>query len=345
MNKNSKKEMLLIISSFLMGIIVMFLWMNQKQETIIMDQSSLSPAIEKIEKAVVEINSDGTIGSGFIYKKDSKYGYILTNEHVLKEKEDITVYFNNKAEEKATLLGSDSYSDIAVIRVPKKNCKQVANITSSESSKVGDRIFVVGSPLGHSFQGTVTAGIISGKDRFVSFSKEDMNFEIGIKEIQIDAPINQGNSGGPVVNAKGEVIGICSLKITDLEIEGMGFAIPIEEAMRLVERLEEGKEIIRPHLGIGMANIDDTASLVNNNIDIMKEHKQGIIITKVEENSQADRAHLQKGDIILKVDEEDIQNTTHFRYELYKHEIGDTIHFVVERNGSKKSISLKLEEK
>ena len=345
MNKNSKKEMYLIISSFLMGIIVMFLWMNQKQETIIMDQSSLSPAIEKIEKAVVEINSDGTIGSGFIYKKDSKYGYILTNEHVIKDKESITVYFNNKSEEKGTLLGSDSYSDIAVIRVPKKNCKQVANITMSDTSKVGDRIFVVGSPLGHSFQGTVTAGIISGKDRFVSFSKEDMDFEIGIKEIQIDAPINQGNSGGPLVNAKGEVIGICSLKITDLEIEGMGFAIPIEEAMKLVERLEEGKEIIRPHLGIGMANIDDTASLVNNNIDIMKEYKQGIIITKVEENSQADRAHLQKGDIILKVDEEDIQNTTHFRYELYKHEIGDTIHFVIERNGSKKSISLKLVEK
>ena len=342
MSKTQKKEMFLIISSFLMGGFLMFLWLtNSSKESI--QTPSLSAVIEEVTPGVVEIKTKEGNGSGFIYKKDAKYGYILTNEHVITGEKKVKVIFKDGTEVEPTILGTDSYMDIAILRVPKKYIKKVLEIDNSDSIKVGDTIFTIGTPLGTAYQSTVTSGILSGKDRYIEFPREEENTDIGIKALQIDAPINQGNSGGPLFNIEGKVIGICFLKLTDVNVEGMAFAIPTSEIENLLETLELEKTIERPSLGIGIADTKETATLVKYDLDILNL-PEGIIITEIKDNSNVE-GKLQKGDIIISMDKIRIHNKTQFRYELYKHKIGDTISLEILRETKKEKISIKLKEK
>ena len=330
---NTKREMFLIISSFLMGGLFMFFIGKSliSKETIVIEKSSLAPIIDQVKDSVVEVQIEGGNGSGFVYKTEGKYAYIITNEHVLK-KDKVTIVFSNDKEVEGTILGKDEYLDIAVLQVPKKEIRKIATIGS------------IGSPLGSTYRGTVTAGIISGLDRFVSFPNEELDQNIGNREIQIDAPVNQGDSGGPLFNSKGEVIGVVSLKLTDVSVEGIGFAIPIDDVLPYLETIEKGETIQRPVLGIGMANLEDTATLLKYDIDILNDLNYGVAITSVKEDSNA-QGYLQKGDIILEVDQNKIRNKTQLRYEVMKHQIGDTIEIKVLRDGKEKTITLKLEEK
>ena len=253
-------NVLLALIIGILGTLLYFNYNNKNVEVVsknlqnvtITETNTIKSAIDKIYDSVVVVEvssrtSSGT-GSGFVYKKENGKGYIITNHHVIEGADTIYVTNSEGVKEEATLLGSDEYSDIAVLSVNDDFVIGVATIGDSTKSELGDTVFTVGSPLGSKYQGTVTKGIISGKDRQVTVSLTNGSFIMEV--LQIDAAINPGNSGGPLVNINGEVIGVNSLKLVEDEIEGMGFAIPIELAMSTVDSLEKGEKIVRPQIGV-----------------------------------------------------------------------------------------------
>lgn len=274
----------------------------------IVEENTIRSAIEKVYDAVYVIESysiDGgsSIGSGFAYKIDTKYGYILTNYHVVKDSDSITIIDNKGEEFTAKLLGYDELMDLAVLATDKDTITLVASL-SSTSINIGDTVFTVGSPEGTQYKGTVTKGIVSGLNREVKMNLGNEEYIMNV--MQTDAAINPGNSGGPLVNINGEVIGINSLKIVQNEIEGMGFAIPIEEVMLYTDRLEQGKEIKRPYIGLELKNT-----------------MSGIVISNIK--MDAVKSDLSINDVIVSVDDVVVKDVIHFRYLLYKHSIGDQI--------------------
>ncbi len=293
--------------------------------------TGIADAVEKVYNAVVVVETylndrAYSTGTGFVFKTDDKYGYILTNYHVIDKTNSVKVTFTNKETVEAKIVGSDEYSDIAVLAVDKKNVIQVAQIAKSEDMRLGDTTFAVGAPVDSSvYSWSVTRGILSGKDRLVEEENGIM------KVLQTDTAINEGNSGGPLCNSNGEVIGITNMKIASSSIEGMGFAIPIDDAIKYANSIIDGKKISRPYLGV---SIYDANSFFN--------PKKGVFIESVEENSAADKAGLKSGDKIIKVNDVEVSNTSYFRYELYKYNIGDKIKITVERDGKEKDFNVTL---
>ena len=320
-----------------------------KNETQVYEKGSLAASVDKVYDAVVTIEGYKggeavNTGSGFIYKADNKYGYILTNQHVVADNQSIKIIFNDSTDEvDAEILGGDPYLDLAVVRIDKKYVKAIANLGTSEKMKLGDTVFAVGSPMGKDYKGSVTSGILSGKDRMVSVSLDSNSTNDWIMRVlQIDASINPGNSGGPLLNINGEVIGICSMKLVDAQIEGMGFAIPVEYAKNHIEALENNKKIEWPVLGIEMINVSDSISLYRNNITIDNSIKEGVVIVGVSKGSAADKAGLEKGDVIIKVDDNKTSDSAYLRYQLYQHSAGEEMKVTVIRNGHEKTITVKL---
>ena len=282
----------------------------------IVEEDTIKSAIDKVYDAVLLIRSYSTdgnssLGSGFIYKVDEKYGYIFSNNHVVYNSDNITVMTTDGNEYSVRQMGADELLDLAILRIDAEYVPQVATISHESDLNVGDTVFTVGSPEGIQYIGTVTKGIISGLNREIKINTGQEDYIMNV--IQTDAAINPGNSGGPLVNINGEIIGINSLKIVENEIEGMGFAIPIEEVLLYTERLEQGKKIQRPYLGLELTNGDT-----------------GVVVNNVKYDAISDS--LQKGDIIVKIDDINVYDTIHFRYLLYKHEIGDKIKIDYIRN-------------
>ena len=293
--------------------------------------TGIADAVEKVYDSVVTVknyvrNQLYSTGSGFVFKVDNKYGYILTNYHVISGGNEVSVVFTNNKDEKVTIVGYDEYSDIAVLAVDKSLVLATAQIGSSKDMRVGDTTFAVGTPVDSSvYSWSVTRGILSGKDRLV----QSDNYVMSV--LQTDTAINSGNSGGPLCNSNGEVIGITNMKLASSQIEGMGFAIPIEDAVKNAETIISGKKINRPYLGV---SIYDSNSYFNNN--------SGVYVESVEKNSAADKAGIKSGDKILKVNDVEITNTSYFRYQLYKYDIGDKIKITIERNGNEKTLTVTL---
>ena len=256
--------------------------------------------------------------------------------------ESVTVTMTDESKEEATVLGSDQYLDLAVLRISKENITLVATIGSSEDMNLGDTVFTVGSPMGYTYRGSVTSGILSGKDRMVSVAVSGSNNDWIMRVLQIDASINPGNSGGPLLNVNGEVIGICSMKLVNDDIEGMGFAIPIEYAMSHADTLEKGESISWPVLGISMINITDTAQLRYYGISIGENIKQGTVVLEVSQDSSAAKAGIKKGDIITKINGRETKDTAYLRYELYQHQAGDTIEITYVRGGKEHTVKVTL---
>jgi len=354
LKKQEKKEIIMVISSFLVGGLIMYLIMTNittniivKDKTKIYDKSSLSSSVEKVYETTVVVESYNgesldTTGSGFFYKNDNKYAYILTNEHVLT---GTTIKITNSEDESkdAEILGKDEYLDLAVLRVDKSLSKKVANLGDSDSVKIGDTIFTIGSPIGINYKGTVTSGIISGKNRMVQTSVgENKQGNWLMQVLQMDAPINKGNSGGPLFNVNGDVIGISSLKLTDEEIEGMAFAIPIEYAKNHLEELEKGKQMKWPELGISMTNVSNSGTIMTNEITIPDNVRDGVVILNIKEGSCAEKAKLEKGDIIISMDNNPTKNIAYLKYELFQHKIGDKVEIKYIRNGKEKTTTIEL---
>ncbi len=317
-------------------------------DDITIDETGISVSVGKVYDAVVTVqnyqyNKLAGTGSGFIYKKDSKYGYILTNHHVVENASEIVLIMSDDTEVKGVVLGSDVYLDLAVVRIDVKYVKQAVTVGNSEKSNLGDTVFTVGSPLGYEYRGSVTKGTISGKNRMVSTSITKTESFI-MKVIQIDAAINPGNSGGPLLNVNGEVIGINSLKLVQDEIEGMGFAIPIEYAMEYVDDLESGKEIKRPLIGITMVNVTDTMKLYQAGISVDNKLTTGVVVVSTVEGSGAQQAGLQRGDVITKIGNKSVKNSAYLKYELFQYKIGDKVEITYYRNGEEKTTIIVLTE-
>ena len=315
---------------------------------ITVDETGIAPAVGEIYDATVTLQNyqNGRLtssGSGFVYKKDEdgKYAYILTNHHVVDGATELIVTLSSDDQVKGTVLGSDRYMDLAVVRIDGELVTQVAKIGNSEESNVGDTVFTVGTPIGYEYRGTVTKGTLSGKNRMVTVSVDSTSDWV-MNVLQVDAAINPGNSGGPLVNVNGEVIGINSLKLVEDEIEGMGFAIPIEYAMKYVDELESGKEIERPLIGISMLNVTDSYRLYQYNIRIDSDIEEGVVVVGITTGSGGDKAGLRVGDVITAVNGKSVSNAAYLRYQLYQYEVGDTIQLTYNRDGDVRTADVTL---
>ena len=311
-----------------------------------LDETGIATSVGKIYDATVTIQNyqNGRLtssGSGFIYKKEGEYAYILTNHHVIEDATKLLITLSNDDQIEGETLGSDPYLDLAVVRVSSEKVSLVATLGKSEESNVGDTVFTVGTPIGYEYRGSVTKGTLSGKNRMVTVSINSTSDWI-MNVLQVDAAINPGNSGGPLLNANGEVIGINSLKLVEDQIEGMGFAIPIEYAMKYVDDLEAGKELERPFVGITMLNVTDSYRVYQYGIRLDPEIEEGVVVTGVSTGSGAEQAGIKKGDVIISVNGTTVSNAAYLKYLLYQHEVGDTIEITYIRDKKQKTVEVTL---
>ena len=321
-----------------------------KSNAILNETNSIADAVEKVYDAtvVVEVydknNNLTSTGTGFVYKKANNKSYLMTNNHVISKGENIKVLFTDGTELKATLIGGDTYSDIAVLLVDDSKNIITAVMGESAKSKAGDTVFTVGSPEGSEYAGTVTKGILSAKERLVAVALENnQTSDYYMEVLQTDAAINPGNSGGPICNINGEVIGITNMKLVDDTVEGMGFAIPIEEALTVAEVLEKEGKITRPKLGVSISTVDNKLTLYyQSGILVPNDIDEGIVIVSVESGGSAEKAGLKKGDIIIRLAGTQTGDLAEFRYELYKHNPGEEIEITYIRDNSEKTTKLTL---
>lgn len=311
-------------------------------------ENNLVDAIGKVYDATVMVNTYKSnkvenTGSGFVYKVDDKYAYIMTNHHVIDEGNKWSVILTDDTEVDVMVLGSDAYLDLAVLKMDKSYVKSIAKIGSDSKCKLGDTVFSVGSPLGYEYRGSVTNGIISGLKRMVEVAINSSSEDYVMEVIQTNAAVNPGNSGGPLVNANGEVIGVVSLKLVQNSVEGMGFAIPIDYAMKFIPMLEKGEKIERPLLGISMVNVNEKTTLKRyHNIVVDSKIEKGVVVIEIDEKSSVKNTSLQKGDVITKINDDDIENAAYLKYYLYQYKTGDTIELTYYRDGVYKTTKITL---
>ena len=324
--------------------------------------TSTSEAVDKVKNAVVSVitysdssnqglfekeeNSDSQIsseGSGVIYKKEGKYAYLVTNTHVINgaKKVDILLADGNKVP--GEVVGSDVYSDIAVVRISADKAKAVAEFGDSNQLTVGETAIAIGSPLGTDYANSVTQGIISSQDRNVNL-KADNGQNISTRALQTDAAINPGNSGGPLINIQGQVIGITSSKISNngqTSVEGMGFAIPANDVVNIIKQLEEKGKVVRPALGIQMMDLSNLSTSDLSQLKLPEKISGGVLVRSTLENMPASDK-LQRYDVITKIDDTDIESTADLQSALYSHQINDTIKVTFYRDGKQQTTSIKL---
>ena len=366
MIKEKKRNIFIPISILLVIIVIALIVfiLNDKQlvnkkikETVVStktveEQSDLKTAISKVYNAVVyiEVKSNSRMGtqvssgSGFVYKKDSKNAYIMTNNHVVEGANNVTITYSDGKETEASLVGADEFTDVAILKVDVKTIKDVVTLGNSDNAELGDTVFTVGAPLGKEYMGTITKGIVSGTSRMVSIKLNSGNYLM--EAIQTDATINSGNSGGPLCNIKGEVIGITSSKLVGDGIEGMGFSIPISTVNSIIEKLEKGETIERPYVGVQLSDVANADALrYYYNINISKNVTYGALLTYIEPNKPADKSGLSVGDVVIDIDGEKITDSAKFRYVLYKHNVGDTVKVKYYHGDNEKTTTIKLTEK
>ena len=324
--------------------------------------TSTSEAVDKVKNAVVSVitysdssnqglfekedNSDSQIsseGSGVIYKKEGKYAYLVTNTHVINgaKKVDILLADGNKVP--GEVVGSDVYSDIAVVRISADKAKAVAEFGDSNQLTVGETAIAIGSPLGTDYANSVTQGIISSQGRNVKL-KTDNGQNISTRALQTDAAINPGNSGGPLINIQGQVIGITSSKISNngqTSVEGMGFAIPANDVVNIIKQLEEKGKVVRPALGIQMMDLSNLSTSDLSQLKLPEKISGGVLVRSTLENMPASDK-LQRYDVITKIDDTTIESTADLQSALYSHQINDTIKITFYRDGKQQTTSIKL---
>ena len=383
--KKGVKVLVIILIGFLSGALGSFvtLQLYQKQgnqatnnnsgtitQTSYKNENSTTQAVNKVKDAVVSIitysssssrqssvfNADDTNsdsdnqqiaseGSGVIYKKDDKDAYLVTNTHVINGASKVDIRLADGTKVPGEIVGSDTFSDIAVVKISSEKVTTVAEFGDSSQLSVGETAIAIGSPLGSEYANTVTQGIISSLNRNVSLKSEDGQ-AISTKAIQTDTAINPGNSGGPLVNIQGQVIGITSSKIASnggTSVEGLGFAIPSNDAQNIIKQLESDGKVTRPALGIQMVNLSNVGASDLRKLNIPSGLTSGVVVRSVQNNMPAN-GHLQKYDVITKVDDKEIASSTDLQHALYNHAIGDTIKVTYYRNGKEETTSIKLDK-
>ena len=383
--KKGVKVLVIILIGFLSGALGSFvtLQLYQKQgnqatnnnsgtvtQTSYKNENSTTQAVNKVKEAAVSIityassssrqsilfNADDTNsdsdnqqiaseGSGVIYKKNDKDAYLVTNTHVINGASKVDIRLADGTKVPGEIVGSDTFSDIAVVKISSEKVTTVAEFGDSSQLSVGETAIAIGSPLGSEYANTVTQGIISSLNRNVSLKSEDGQ-AISTKAIQTDTAINPGNSGGPLVNIQGQVIGITSSKIASnggTSVEGLGFAIPSNDAQNIIKQLESDGKVTRPALGIQMVNLSNVGASDLRKLNIPSGLTSGVVVRSVQNNMPAN-GHLQKYDVITKVDDKEIASSTDLQHALYNRAIGDTIKVTYYRNGKEETTSIKLDK-
>ncbi|MFV0392808.1 MAG: S1C family serine protease [Coprobacillaceae bacterium] len=324
---------------------------NASVETVNDDvKSDLTEVIKNVSDSVVgvaiyEQDQLAGSGSGVIYEVDGDTAYIITNNHVIDGANQIQVVFANQESVEAELIGGDQYSDIAVLKVKVDFDVSPIKIGDSDLLDTGESVLAIGSPLGIEYAGTVTQGIVSATDRTISVDlNSDGQEDWDMNVIQTDAAINPGNSGGAFVNAAGELVGITSMKFSDTSVEGMGFAIPINTVMKDVAEIRETGKVSRPVVGIQGMSISGLSKYELRHYNIDTDVDDGIYVATVQKDSAADKAGIEKGDVIVKFGDVDITTYKSFLTELYSKKPGETVKVVVNRDGTEQTIDVTLGE-
>ena len=373
--------LLVILVSFFSGILGSFttLQLSQKQntsptntttvsKTAVKNENSTTQAVDKVKDAVVSVitysaNSQNSLfgsaetdtdtntdqvsseGSGVIYKKEGNFAYLVTNTHVINGAKKVDIRLADGTKVPGEIVGSDTYSDIAVVKIAADKVTTVAEFGDSDQLTVGETAIAIGSPLGSEYANTVTQGIVSSLNRNVSLKSEDGQ-AISTKAIQTDTAINPGNSGGPLINIQGQVIGITSSKIATnggTSVEGLGFAIPSNDAINIIKQLEKNGKVTRPALGIQMVNLSNLSSTDLQRLNVPSSVTAGVVVRSVQTSMPAN-GHLQKYDVITKVDDKAISSTTELQSALYSHSIGDSMTITYYRNGKEETTTIKLDK-
>ncbi|MGM0836479.1 MAG: S1C family serine protease [Bacillota bacterium] len=326
-------------------------------------QTNVTTSVERVSDAVVGVvniqegrnslfdprpsqsSQEAGTGSGVVYKKENGKAYIVTNAHVIDGASKVEVSMADGSRVEATVVGSDALTDLAVLTVDGSKVNKVATFGNSESITLGEPVIAIGNPLGLEFFGSVTQGIISGKERIIPVDiNQDGQADWEADVIQTDAAINPGNSGGALINLRGEVIGINSMKIAQSEIEGLGFAIPISAVKPIIEDLEQHAEVQRPFMGVGLASLSDVPlEQQRTTLKLPEEVQNGIVVTGVEKMSPAEKAGLKAYDVIVKLDGQEIKDALGLRKFLYNEkQIGDKVKVSFYRNGQLQEAEMTL---
>ncbi|MFS1664164.1 S1C family serine protease [Streptococcus sp. zg-JUN1979] len=286
-------------------------------------------------------------GSGVIYKKEGNTAYLVTNNHVIEGAQQIEIQLADGSKVVGDLVGADTYSDLAVIKISSDKVKDitVADFADSSTIKVGEVAIAIGSPLGTDYANSVTQGIVSSLSRTVTLTN-DNGETISTNAIQTDAAINPGNSGGPLINIEGQVIGINSSKISTNSssgdsVEGMGFAIPSNDVVSIINQLEKDGRVTRPALGISMADLTNLSTNAISQLNIPSSITSGVVVASVQDGMPAS-GKLEKYDVITEIDGKAVTSTSDLQSLLYSHAIGDTIKVTYYRGTDKKTVDITL---
>lgn len=373
--------LVVILISFFSGVLGTFttLQLSQKQnsgttttttvsKTAVKNENSTTQAVDKVKDAVVSVityssNSQNSLlgsdetdtdtnaeqvyseGSGVIYKKEGDTAYLVTNTHVINGAKKVDIRLADGTKVPGEIVGSDTYSDIAVVKIAADKVTTVAEFGDSSQLTVGETAIAIGSPLGSEYANTVTQGIVSSLNRNVSLKSEDGQ-AISTNAIQTDTAINPGNSGGPLINIQGQVIGITSSKIASnggTSVEGLGFAIPANDVINIIKQLEKDGKVTRPALGIHMVNLSNLSTTDLQKLKLPGNVTSGVAVRSVQKNMPAN-GHLQQYDVITKIDDKAISSTTELQSALYSHSIGDSMTVTYYRNGKEETTTIKLDK-
>mgnify|MGYP001247227834 CR=1 FL=1 len=321
-------------------------------------QSEITEAVAIVSDAVVGVInlqrtnfwegqvSEAGAGSGVIYKKAGDSAFVVTNHHVVRDATGIEVTLSNGDRLEAELVGSDPLMDLAILQIDGSKIEKVAEFGTSSTVKPGEPAIAIGNPLGF-LEGTVTAGIISNIERTIPLDTDgdgvpDWNAEV----IQTDASINPGNSGGALINIAGQVIGINSSKIAQGAVEGIGFAIPIDAAIPIIEQLEQYGEVKRAFLGVSLQDVSEIPAYhVKETLKLPEEIEGGAVVMEVVPGSPAHRAGIRELDVITELDGKEIVNVLELRKHLYNDKnVGDNMTITFYREGKKHEETVKLVE-
>ena len=283
-------------------------------------------------------------GSGVIYKIDGDTAYLVTNNHVVENADSLKVKLADGTTEDGELVGRDAVSDLAVVKISSKNVKSAIKFADSDATKVGSIAIAIGSPLGSKFSNSVTQGIISGQSRIVPMDlNKDGQADIETTLIQTSAAINPGNSGGALLNKDGDLVGINSSKFSNVDVEGMGFAIPAKEVQRVIAQLEKDGKVTRPFIGISQNDLANITSRSKTEILKLKsDQTDGVVVTDTVKGSPAETAGLKKYDVITKIGDKEIKNILELRRELYAYNVGDKVELTVLREGKETKVQVTL---
>lgn len=293
-----------------------------------------------------ELVEAGT-GSGVVYKIEGNEAFIITNYHVIEEAKRIEITLEDGSKKEAEVVGGDIWTDLAVIKVEATDIETVAQFGDSDVLKQGETVIAIGNPLGLDFYGSVTVGVISGTDRAVPVDLDGDGSEDWQSEVlQTDAAINGGNSGGALVNINGDLIGINSMKIADAQVEGLGFAIPVNTVIPIVNQLETNGKVVRPAMGITLMDLTDIPAFYQAQTLALPDNiTTGVVVGEVVNGSAADQAGMKQYDVIVEMDGEPIESVIDLRQHLYtKTNVGDELQVKVYRAGKLMDLTLVLKE-